>query len=82
MTWIFWIPFGGFGLASLGCFVRAYAHLTPEARRPGARAVMRGALSRQNLFTARGWQLRLYGWVFAGLSLAVLALAGLLQARS
>lgn len=81
MSWTFWIPFGGFGLASLGCFIRSYAHLTPGARQPGSRAVMRGPLSRQDIFTPQGWRLRTYGWTFAGLSLAALALAGIMQAR-
>ena len=78
MTLWLWIPFGLFGSASLGCFGRSYAHLTPEARQLGSRLPLRGVLARQNIFTARGWQLRTWGWVFGALALLVLAAAGIL----
>ena len=79
MSLWFWVPFGFFGFASLGCFVRSYAHLTPEARRSGSRLPLRGALARQDIFTPRGWQLRIWGWGLGGLALLVLIAAGILE---
>ena len=82
MSWLFWLSFGGFGIASLACFARAYAHLTDEARSPGSRLPMRGSLIRQNIFTERGWRLRIFGWAFAGLALLVLVIAGIAERRA
>lgn len=77
MPWYLWLQFAGSGLASVGCFAMAYAHLRPEARAAGSRLALRGALTRQDIFTPRGWRFRLLGWVFAGIALLALVEAGL-----
>jgi hypothetical protein len=77
MPWFLWVPFAASGIASVTCFTLAYAHLTPEARAAGSRLSLRGALTRQDIFTPAGWRLRMFGWIFAGLALLVLVGAGL-----
>jgi hypothetical protein len=81
MTAIAWAAFALSGLASLGCFARSYAHLTPDAKRWGSRLPLRGPLTRQDIFTARGFELRLRGWAFAGLALVALLATRLLGGR-
>ncbi len=79
--WTVWIVLGTLGLASLTCFIRSYAHLTPEAGRSGSRFTLKGALTRQDIFTQRGWELRLWGWALAGVAMLGLAVMGVWAAR-
>jgi hypothetical protein len=72
MPWYVWLPFAGFGLACVLCFLSAYRHLRPEVKPLAGRLTLRGPLIRQNLFTDRGSQLRLFGWMFACCAMAVL----------
>lgn len=58
-----------------GCFLRSYAHLTPGREAEGV-ASAHGALTRHDIFTPRGWHLRLWGWALSGLALLTLAIAG------
>jgi hypothetical protein len=78
MPWYIWIPLVGFGLLSVLCFLRSYRHIRPELQRQAHRLTLRGPLIRQNLFTDRGWQLRLLGWVWACCAMGVLILWGLI----
>jgi hypothetical protein len=81
MPWYFWLPFAGFGLASLLCFLRSYQHLRPEMKPQAARLTLRAPLIRQKLFTDRGSQLRLFGWLFACCAMGVLVARGLFEGR-
>jgi len=79
MPWYVWLPFAGFGLACVICFARSYRHLRPDVEHQAARLTLRGPLIRQNLFTDRGSQLRLFGWIFACCAMGVLVAWGLIE---
>jgi hypothetical protein len=79
MPWYVWLTLAGFGLASIICFVRSYRHLRPDAKRQAVRLTLRGPLIRQNLFTGRGFQLRLFGWILACCAMGVLVVWGLIE---
>lgn len=82
LPWFIWVPLLAFGPGSAGCFLRSYAHLTPAAKQEGSRATLHGALTRHDIFTPRGWHLRLWGWALSGLALLTLAIAGIHAARA
>ncbi len=81
LPWFLWVPMAGFALGATVCFVLSYGHLTPEARKQGSRAVLRGPLARQDIFTPRGWRLRLWAFSLFGLALLTLAIAGVRAAQ-
>ena len=79
MPWYIWIPFATLGILSVGCFARSYAHIRPELQGQARRLTLRGSLIRRNLFTERGSQLRVLGWVWAGCAMGVLIVWGLIE---
>lgn len=79
MPWYVWVPFASLGALSIYCFARSYRHLRPDAQGKADRLVLRGPLIRQNLFTDRGSQLRLWGWVWACCAMGVLIVWGLIE---
>ncbi len=53
MSWIALLLFGVFGGLACFFFLRSYRHLRPGT--DAARLVLRGPLTRQDLFTSKGW---------------------------
>jgi hypothetical protein len=79
MPWYVWLPFAGFGFVCVLCFVRSYWHLRPGVEPLAGRLTLRGPLIRQNLFTNRGSQLRLFGWIFACCAMGILVVWGVIE---
>jgi hypothetical protein len=79
MPWYVWVPFAAFGSACVLSFARSYRHIRPEMEKEAHRSVLRGPLMRQNLFTDRGSQLRLFGWLWACCAMGVLIVWGLVE---
>jgi hypothetical protein len=77
MSWLALLLFGAFGGLACFCFLRSYRYLRPGTDAVRRRLILRGPLTRQDLFTTEGWVLRLRGWLFAGLALLVLLVWGL-----
>jgi hypothetical protein len=82
MPWLPLLLFALFGGLAGFYFWRSYQRLRPGTDAVRRRLILRGPLSRQDLFTPEGWALRLRGWVFAGLALLVLVGWGLWDAHS
>jgi hypothetical protein len=79
MPWYIWIPFAGLGVLSVACFARSYAHIRPELQGQAHRLTLRGSLIPQSLFTDRGSQLRVLGWIWACCAIGVVIVWGLIE---